>query len=266
VLEHVLGRVELLDAARSHDDQPVTERQRLALVVGDEDGGEPEPLVELVQLGPDLVAQAGVEVAQRFVEEDEVGPGDQAPRQRHALLLAAAELTGEPVEQVSAVDELGRLLDPPLGRLLALPLPPPRAQRVADVLPDAHVRPERVGLEDHPDVAPVGREVHPCAGVEHRPVTERDATRVRRLQARKAAQRGRLPAAARAEEDEELALLDLEVEIVHGRRRRVALELLPQTFGLHVGHWPSSLFDLGAGASNGTARSTSAGTRPRTRG
>ena len=45
-------------------------------------------------------------------------------------------------------------------------------------------------------------------------VAERDRARARRLQPGEAAQRRGLAAPARTEEDEELALLDLEVEVV----------------------------------------------------
>ena len=78
LLEDVLGGVVLLDAAVAHDRQAIAERERLGLVVGHEHGGEAEPPVELVDLGPHLVAQAGIEVAQRLVEQHEVGPGDEA--------------------------------------------------------------------------------------------------------------------------------------------------------------------------------------------
>ena len=65
-----------------------------ALVVGDEHRTEAQPLVQLVELRPHLVAQAGVQVAQRLVEQHHVGPGDQAPGQGHPLLLATAQLAG----------------------------------------------------------------------------------------------------------------------------------------------------------------------------
>ena len=74
-----------------------------------------EPLVELVDLRPHLVAQPGVEIAQRLVEEHQVGSGDEAPCQRDALLLPTAQLGGIPVEQLTTVDEVGHVLDPPLG-------------------------------------------------------------------------------------------------------------------------------------------------------
>ena len=86
-----------------------------ALVVGDVDGGEAEAAVQLVDLGPHLVAQPRVEVAERLVEEDELGPGDEAARERDALLLAAAQLAGVAVEQCAAVDERRRS-PRPIGR------------------------------------------------------------------------------------------------------------------------------------------------------
>ena len=214
LLEDVLGGVVLLDASVAHDGQPVTEGERLGLVVGDEHGGEPEPTVELVDLGPHLVAQAGVEVAERLVEQHEVGSGDEAAGERDALLLATAELRRIAVEQRSAVDEGGGLLDPAaLQALLDLA----GLQRVVDVLAHRHVRPQRVRLEHHADVALVRRQVDPAGGVEHRGRAEADPARARRLQPGEAPQRGRLAAPARTEEDEELALLDLEIEVVDRR-------------------------------------------------
>ncbi len=165
MLEDALGGVVLLDAAVAHDGQPVTERERLGLVMGDEHRSEPEAAVELVDLGADLVAQAGIEVAQRFVEQDEIGAGDEATGQGDALLLSTAELRRVAVEQRAAVDEGGGLLDPP--GLDAL-LDPAGLQRVGDVLADRHVRPQGVRLEHHADVPLVGRQVDPAVGVEHR--------------------------------------------------------------------------------------------------
>ena len=88
--------------------------------MGHEHGGETQSLVELVDLRPHLVAQPGVEVAQRLVEEHQVGSGDEAPREGDALLLAAAELGGIPVEQLTAVDELRHVLDPPRHSLFGI--------------------------------------------------------------------------------------------------------------------------------------------------
>ena len=158
MLEDVIRCAVLLDATVAHDGQAVTERQCLRLIVGDEHGGEAEATMELVDLGADLVAQAGVEVAQRFVEQDELRSSDEATGEGDALLLAAAELSRIAVEQRSAVDEVGGLLDPPgLDALLDLA----GLQRVGDVLADRHVRPQGVRLEHHADVPLVRRQVDP---------------------------------------------------------------------------------------------------------
>jgi hypothetical protein len=60
---------------------------------------KPKPTVELVDLRSHLVAETGVEVAERFVEQHESGPGDETAGERDALLLAAAELRRIAVEQ-----------------------------------------------------------------------------------------------------------------------------------------------------------------------
>ena len=126
---------------------------------------KPSATVELVDLGAHLVAETGVEVAERFVEQHQVGSGDEAAGERDALLLATAELRRIAVEERSAIDEGGGLLDPTALEAL---LDPPRLERVGDVLAHRHVRPQRVRLEHHADVALVRRQVDPAVGVEHR--------------------------------------------------------------------------------------------------
>ena len=163
-LEVRLGRVELLERARPHDREPIAERERLDLVVGHVDGGELEAAVQLVDLRPHEVAEPRVEVGEGLVEEHDVGPRDEAAGERDALLLAARELRRVPVEEAAAVDERRDLLDP-LGSP-SLDRSRRVSERVADVLAHAHVRPERVRLEDHPDLALVGRHVDALRRVE----------------------------------------------------------------------------------------------------
>jgi len=80
------------------------------------------------------------------------------------------------------------------------------------------VRVERVGLEDHGDVAVLRRHV-----VDD-PVADPDLSLGDRLQAGEHAQRCRLAAAGGADQDHELLVLDLHVEVLHDREvGRVAL-------------------------------------------
>src|SRR6266566_3273227 len=82
-----------------------------------------------------------------------------------------------------------------------------------DVLPRRHVREEAVGLKDHPHVAPVGRRAGHVLAVDD------DRAGVGPVKAGHEPQRGRLAAAGRPEQREELALLELEVDAVERHDR-----------------------------------------------
>src|SRR5690606_34202320 len=101
-----------------------------------------------------------------------------------------------------------------LSDLLALHPVPAILQRVRNVLEHAHMRPERVRLEDHAEVAALRGQTEPAVAVEHRSAVNLDAARVRLLESRDRAQQRRLAAAAGSEQDEELARHDVDVDIV----------------------------------------------------
>ena len=91
-----------------------------------------------------------------------------------------------------------------------------------------HVRVERVVLEDHRDVAVLRREVvHDLAADANDAVADR-------LEPGDHPQRARLPAARRADEDDELAVADLEVEVAD-RVRPVRIDLV-QLLQRDLGH------------------------------
>ena len=87
---------------------------------------------------------------------------------------------------------------------------PALPQPVGEVLVDAHVRIERVVLEHHRDVALPGAS----------PLTDRaadqDLARRRLVEPGQQSQRGALAAARRADQDQELAVRDLQVEALEG--------------------------------------------------
>ncbi len=91
-LPHVGRCADLFDAAGVHHDQAVGERERLVVVVGDEEGGELEPHEQRAQLGDEPLAERPVERAERFVEHEEPRLGRERAGERDALLLAAREL------------------------------------------------------------------------------------------------------------------------------------------------------------------------------
>ena len=83
-------------------------------------------------------------------------------------------------------------------------------QSEGQVLLDGHVRVERVVLEHHRDVPVLGRQVVDDA------VADLDRAAADLLQAGDRPQRGRLAAPGRADEHHELAVLDVEAEVVDG--------------------------------------------------
>ena len=87
-------RADLHDPALVEHGDAVGHRQRLALVVGDEDEGDAERLLQRLQLVLHLLAQLEVERAERLVEQQHLGLVDQRAGQRDALALAAGQLAG----------------------------------------------------------------------------------------------------------------------------------------------------------------------------
>jgi hypothetical protein len=106
---------------------------------------------------------------------------------------------------------LDRLVDLVLRRLAQL-------QRERHVVVDRHVRVERVVLEHHRDVARLGLKVRDV------PVSDEDRAGVDRLETGQHPKAGRLAAARRADENEEFAVVDFEIELVDGGRRAAGID------------------------------------------
>src|SRR6184192_735510 len=86
-----LRPADLFDAALVHQRQPRRERHGFDLIMGDEQHGKSELLLQSLELDAHLLAQFGVEIAQRLIEEKNARRVHQRPRQRHPLLLSAAQ-------------------------------------------------------------------------------------------------------------------------------------------------------------------------------
>jgi hypothetical protein len=84
-------RAHLLEPALLHHADAVRQRQRLVLVVRDEDGGDAGLGLQVGDRLAHLQAQLGVEVGQRLVHQQHLRLDDQRARQRHALALAARQ-------------------------------------------------------------------------------------------------------------------------------------------------------------------------------
>jgi hypothetical protein len=126
---------------------------------------------------------------------------------RHALPLAARQCARLALEELFDLEDVRGLLDALLDLLLRqlAQLQPER-----EVVLDGHVRVERVALEDHRDIAVLRRQVVDDL------VADSDLAVGDLLEPGQHPQRSRLAAAGRAYEHHQLAIADLEVEVVHG--------------------------------------------------
>ena len=208
---------DLLDLRVVHDDDPIRHRQRLFLVVRHVDEHQPELALEVPQLDAHAQLKQPVEVAERLVQEQRLGLGDEHAGECDPLLLAPGELP--------------RLC----GRRADRGRPSPARTWRASVAP-AFPTPcifspnstfwstVRCGKSAKCwKTVVVGRL---CGGRSTSDSPSRRMSAARReLVAADHPQRRRLPAARRAEQDDVLAVVDVQVEVVDGHR--AAREHLP---------------------------------------
>jgi hypothetical protein len=217
-----------------HDRDPIAERHRLDLVVGDVDRGRRHALMDPSELGPKLRAQLGVEVREWLVEQEDLWASRQRPAHRDALSLPTRKLGRLSIEQFVECEERADLPDP-LGddvlRHLAL-LQPER-----EVLQDRLMRVQRVALEHHRDVAILWRDTV------HDGIPDHHGARGRFVQSRDHPQRRGLAATRRADQDDELPVLDEQRQVVDRRRAaREDLRHLVKRDLSHGGARPPSAF------------------------
>ena len=201
----LLRGADLLDDAVLHHRDAVADGVGLLLVVGDEDGGQAQLALKAQQLLAHLHAQLGVQVRQRLVQQQHLRLDHDGAGERDALLLAARQLRRPAVGQMLQPDEVERRVHPPLDlRARHAPLLQPEG----DVAAHCHMRPQRVALEHHADVALVRRQARDVAPA------DRHLPALRDVEAGDQAKQRGLAAARRAEEGEELARLDVEVDVL----------------------------------------------------
>ena len=114
---------------------------------------------------------------------------------------------GQPVKAADFVYAFQRLLDP---RLDVVRGDAAQRQAVGDIGEDGAVRPQRIGLEDQPEIASFRRNLGAVFGIEEGLIAECDSTGIGMIQPGGRPQQGSLPAAGRAEERDHLASPQLE--------------------------------------------------------
>ena len=149
-------RVDLLQLALEHDGDTVPHRHGLDLIVGDVDHRGSEPALERRDLGACLDAELCVEVAERFVHEENLRLANDRPTDRDALSLSARQRARLPVEIILKVENLRRLEHALVRQVLSAYF---QLEPEAHILRDGHVRVKRIILEHHRYVAFLRRNI-----------------------------------------------------------------------------------------------------------
>ncbi len=180
--------------------------------MGDEADGLLRCGPELQQLFVEVVADDFVQRAEGLVHQQQIGIEGERTGNRGALLHAAGELPGEFLAEAGEVDEVEGAGD--AGLLLVARIAHD-LQRQRDVLLDGAPGIKRGGLED----IAVGAVL---AGVLRRRAIDRDGAGGRLFEIGDDAQEGGLAAAGGADEGDEVALFDLQIDAGQRMHRSVA--------------------------------------------
>ncbi len=206
-LIRIQRRVGLLNDAILHHHDPVAQRHRLFLIVGDVDGRGLKALVQSFEFGARRDAQLRIEVGERLIEQEHGRVAHDGPADGHALALAAGEGFGLAIEQVVNIEDAGGIADAAfdfgLGKLAQF-----QAER--HVFVDRHVRVQGVVLKDHRYVAVLGGDMVDDA------LADGDGAAADLLETRNHAQGGALSAAGGTDEDNELSITDVEADAIDG--------------------------------------------------
>src|SRR5580658_2348195 len=108
----LFGRTQLLDAALVHHHDEVGRRHRLGLVVGDIERRIAIGVVKSADLEAHLLAQTGIEIGERLVEEQDLGLDHESAGERHALLLPAGDVGGIAIGLCSEPGHRQDVVDP----------------------------------------------------------------------------------------------------------------------------------------------------------
>jgi hypothetical protein len=173
--------------------------------VGDVDRRGAETLVQPRDFDAHVIAQFGVQIGERLVEQEHRRAFDHCAGDGDALLLAARKF-GRATLQKSLDAQNGRdfvdaAINFGLGRL-----EPSEAE--GDVVVHGHVRIERIVLEHHRDVAIARRKI-----VDHAAV-DRNQAAADFLEVGDHAQNRRFSAPGRSNKDNECAVHDVKVDVV----------------------------------------------------
>src|SRR6056297_772730 len=218
-VEHSVGRgpVHLVDDATVSEEDDAVGVRRGDRVVGDHHDRLAEAVDRITQEGQDLAAGAAVEIAGRFVPEDDVRLAHQGSCDGHPLLLTAGEF-GRPVAETTAQADGGdHLVEPRTVGLLAGEI-----EREEDVLCCGQGRHQVERLEDEADLLAAQAGELAVGQRGEVDTTDRDAAGRERVEAGDVLHEGRLTRPGRAHDRGESTAFEVDADVIERVHRRIA--------------------------------------------
>ena len=203
---HLLGAPHLFDDSVAHHRDSGSHGHGFHLIVCHVHEGGLESRMQRHDLGAGFGPQLGVQVGERFVHAEHRGSTHNGAGQRHPLTLSAGEGARLAVEIGGQTEGCGRGFG---GRRALGLVDTAHLQRELDVRAHRLVRIEGVTLEDHGHVTIFRKHVV------HQTITDEHLSRGGILETGDRAQKRGLPAPRRSEQDHELAVGDIERDLVH---------------------------------------------------
>ena len=190
------------------------------------DKGGTDSLVNLGQLGSHRCTELSVQVGQRLVKQEHAGVTNDRTTQCNTLLLTTGQSLRTTVQKVGDVEDTGSFLNAALDLLLGSLA---ELQTECHVIKHGHVRIQSVVLEHHRDIAILG------SYVVNQLVADEQLALGDLFKTCDHTKGGGLTAAGRADENQELFVLDLQAEVGNGgNAARVFLVDMLQGKACHV--------------------------------
>ena len=147
--EYIIYRALLHHSALFHNCHPVTDGFNHGHLMGDQDDGQVQLAVQVLQQLQDGLGGVRVQRGGGFIGKQDLGLVCQGAGDSHALLLAAGQLAGIGVHLVSQVYQIQKLQHPVLDLLL---FHTRMSQRISHIFKNRVSVQQVKVLEDHADV------------------------------------------------------------------------------------------------------------------
>ena len=255
--QHIFRPAPLDDASEVHHRDVMREVLDHREVVGDEQVGNAELALQLLEQVEDLRLHRHVECGGRLVTDQQFGLHGKRPRDCDALALAAGKLVRITVDRIRRQADLGKQREHRLAGVAVAMVDAERRDALGDDLADAQARVERSErvLEHHLHVPAHGAQPLPLE-TDQFAATEADAARRRHDQLEQRLADGRLAAARFADQRQRTAGRDVQrhaVDRAHVADRSLQDATADREMYLEVGNLEKGLARLEVELGDGMA-------------